>query len=134
MALTLTLLPALSVAGFAELGLSPTLWAVVIFQVLRRAGNFAVARPTRETCFTVVPREDKYKAKSFIYTFVCRAGDQLGAWSHAGLAFVGLGLGSISLAAVPISIVWLVNGLWLGRRNEALAKDAARAGSTVAAR
>ena len=58
-ALTLTLLPALSVAGFFVLGLAPTLWAVVIFQVLRRAGNFAVARPTRETCFTVVPREDK---------------------------------------------------------------------------
>jgi ATP:ADP antiporter, AAA family len=129
-AFTLTLLPALTVAGFAVLGFSPTLWAIVIFQVLRRAGNFAVARPTRETCFTVVPREDKYKAKSFIDTFVYRAGDQLGAWSYAGLAFVGLGLAGISLAAVPISIVWLLNGLWLGRRNEALARAAARAEST----
>ena len=46
-ALTLTLLPALSVAGFAVLGVAPTLWAVITFQVLRRAGNFAVARPTR---------------------------------------------------------------------------------------
>jgi AAA family ATP:ADP antiporter len=127
-ALTLTLLPALSVAGFAVVGFAPTLWAIVIFQVLRRAGNFAVARPTRETCFTVVPREDKYKAKSFIDTFVYRTGDQLGAWSYAGLAFLGLGLAGISLAAVPISLVWLVNGFWLGRRNEALAGDAARAG------
>jgi len=126
-AITLTLLPALSVAGFAVLGFSPTLWAVVIFQVLRRAGNFAVARPTRETCFTVVPREDKYKAKSFIDTFVYRAGDQLGAWSYAGLAFLGLGLAGISLAAVPIALVWLANGLWLGRRNEALARAPGRA-------
>jgi len=126
-ALTLTLLPLLSVAGFAVLGLAPTLWAVVTFQVLRRAGNFAVARPTRETCFTVVPREDKYKAKSFIDTFVYRAGDQIGAWSYAGLGLLGLGPAGISLAAVPISIVWLVNGLWLGRRNEALARDAAHA-------
>jgi ATP:ADP antiporter, AAA family len=125
-ALTLTLLPALSVAGFAVLGLAPSLWAVITFQVLRRAGNFAVARPTRETCFTVVPREDKYKAKSFIDTFVYRAGDQIGAWSYAGMGFLGLGLAGISVAAVPISIVWLVNGLWLGRRNEALARDAAR--------
>ena len=124
-ALTLTLLPALSVAGFFVLGFAPTLWAVVIFQVLRRAGNFAVARPTRETCFTVVPREDKYKAKSFIDTFVYRAGDQLGAWSYAGMAFLGLGLAGISLAAVPISLLWLFNGLWLGRRNEALAREAA---------
>ncbi len=128
-ALTLTLLPLLSVAGFAVLGLAPTVWAVVTFQVLRRAGNFAVARPTRETCFTVVPREDKYKAKSFIDTFVYRAGDQIGAWSYAGLGFIGLGLAGISLAAVPISIVWLVNGLRLGRRNEALAREAAHAAS-----
>jgi len=122
-ALTLTLLPALSMAGFFVLGFTPTLWAVVVFQVLRRAGNFAVARPTRETCFTVVPREDKYKAKSFIDTFVYRTGDQVGAWSYAAMGFLGLGLAGISLAAVPISLVWLLNGLWLGRRNEALARE-----------
>lgn len=125
-ALTLTLLPALSVAGFAVLGLAPTLWGVITFQVLRRAGNFAVARPTRETCFTVVPREDKYKAKSFIDTFVYRAGDQIGAWSYAGMGLLGLGLAGMSFAAVPISILWLVNALWLGRRNESLAREAAR--------
>ena len=94
-----------------------------MFQVLRRAGNFSVARPTRETCFTVVRREDKYKAKSFIDTFVYRAGDQIGAWSYAALSFLGLGLAGISLAAVPISMAWLLNGLWLGRRNEALARE-----------
>jgi len=124
--LTLTLLPTLSAVGFFVLGFAPTLWAVVIFQVLRRAGNFAVARPTRETCFTVVPREDKYKAKSFIDTFVYRAGDQLGAWSYAAMALLGLGLAGISFAAVPISLLWLFNGLWLGRRNEALAREAAQ--------
>jgi len=78
----------------------------------------------------VVPREDKYKAKSFIDTFVYRAGDQLGAWSYAAMGFFGLGLAGISVAAVPICIVWLVNGLWLGRRNEALASEATRAGGT----
>jgi AAA family ATP:ADP antiporter len=125
-ALALTLLPALSAVGFVVVGFAPTLWPIVAFQVLRRAGNFGVARPTRETCFTVLPREDKYKAKSFIDTFVYRAGDQLGAWTYGGLALLGLGLAGISLAAVPISIVWLVNGLWLGRRNEVLARDPVR--------
>jgi AAA family ATP:ADP antiporter len=126
-AVTLTLLPALSVAGFAVVGFAPTLWAIVIFQVVRRAGNFAVARPTRETCFTVLPREDKYKAKSFIDTFVYRAGDQIGAWSYAGMGLLGLGLAGISLAAVPIALIWLFNGLQLGRRNEKLALQAAQA-------
>ena len=119
--LTLTLLPALSVLGFSTLALAPTIAILVIYQVLRRAGNFAVARPTREVLFTVVPREDKYKAKSFIDTAIYRAGDQVGAWSYALLGLLGLGMTGISIAAVPISAAWLLNGLWLGRKQETLA-------------
>ncbi len=120
-ALTLTLLPGLSVLGFATLGLAPTVAILVAFQVLRRAGNFAVARPTREVLFTVVPREDKYKAKNFIDTVVYRSGDQIGAWSYALSSFLGLGLTGIAFAAVPLSAAWLVNGWWLGRKQEAMA-------------
>ncbi|HEX7128238.1 MAG TPA: MFS transporter [Thermodesulfobacteriota bacterium] len=121
-ALTLTLLPALSVLGFLALGVAPTLAVIVAFQVLRRAGNFAVARPTREILFTVLGREDKYKAKSFIDTFVYRAGDQAGAWSYALMGLLGLGVSGIGLVAVPISLAWLLNALWLGRRQEAMAR------------
>jgi AAA family ATP:ADP antiporter len=90
--------------------------------VLRRAGNFAFARPSREVLFTVVPREDKYKAKSFIDTVIYRSGDQAGAWSYAGLAWLGLGMTGISLAAVPLSMAWLLNALWLGRKQKRLEK------------
>ncbi|MGH7445396.1 MAG: NTP/NDP exchange transporter [Longimicrobiales bacterium] len=116
-AITLALLPALSVVGFFALGTMPTLAVFVVFQVMRRGGNYAVARPTREVLFTVVPREEKYKAKSFIDTFVYRVGDQVGAWSYAGLLALGLGLSTIAFLAVPISAAWLVVSLWLGRRN-----------------
>ena len=122
-ALTLTLLPALSAVGFLLLGVAPTLWPIVALQVFRRAGNFAVARPTREILFTVMPREDKYKSKSFIDTFVYRAGDQIGAWTYAAMVAVGLSVGGIGLAAVPLSLVWLANGLWLGRRQEQLSRS-----------
>jgi len=123
MALTLTLLPGLSAVGFAALGFAPTIAIVVAFQVLRRAGNFAVARPARELLFTVVPREDKYKAKSFIDTVVYRSGDQLGAWSYGLLSFLGMGLTAIAFVAVPLSAAWLLNGFWLGRRQEAMAAN-----------
>jgi AAA family ATP:ADP antiporter len=120
-ALTLTMLPALSILGFGTLAMTPTIAVVVIYQVLRRAGNFAFARPTRELLFTVVPREDKYKAKSFIDTVIYRTGDQVGAWSYAALGFLGLAMTGISIVAVPISIAWLLNGLWLGQKQEGMA-------------
>jgi AAA family ATP:ADP antiporter len=120
-ALTLIILPGLSVLGFATLALVPTIAIIVVFQVLRRAGNFAVARPTREVLFTVIPREDKYKAKSFIDTVVYRAGDQIGAWSYGLLSFLGLGMTGIAIAAIPISVAWTLNSLWLGRKQEAIA-------------
>jgi AAA family ATP:ADP antiporter len=104
--------------GFLLLGLMPTAAIVVGFTVLRRAGNFAFARPSREVLFTSVSREDKYKAKSFIDTVVYRFGDQVGAWASAGIAALGLGAGAIAWAAVPLGLAWVANAWWLGRRQE----------------
>jgi AAA family ATP:ADP antiporter len=120
-ALTLGVLPALTIVGFGVLALVPTIMAVAVLQVLRRAADYAIARPAREVLYTVVPREDRYKAKSLIDTVVYRAGDQVGAWSVALLRAVGLGPAQVSLAVIPVAALWLVNALWLGRRQELLA-------------
>lgn len=122
-AVTLTLLPAAMMMGFVALGIWPVIAVLVVFQVLRRAGNFSIARPTRETLYTVVPREDKYKAKALIDTFVYRAGDQIGAWSYAGLGALGLGLAGIAFTTAPITGLWLLIGYWLGRRQTAMASE-----------
>jgi AAA family ATP:ADP antiporter len=74
--------------------------------------------------FTVLPREDRYKTKNFIDTFVYRLGDQIGAWSQAALGAAGIGLVGMSWMAVPIALVWLANGMWLGRRQDKLATAA----------
>ncbi len=121
---TLAILPLLSVAGFLALGAAPVFLVFVVFQVLRRAGNFAVAVPTREVLYTVLPRRDKYKAKNFNDTFVYRAGDQLGAWSFAGLGALGLGTAALAWFMAPVAGVWLVVALWLGRRQRELAGKA----------
>ena len=120
---TLALLPGFSILGFAAMAAAPTLATLMPVQVLRRAGNFAIARPTREVLFTVLPREDRYKAKSFIDTFVYRLGDQVGAWSYAGLGAIGWGGSRAAMVAVPLSALWLVNALFLGRRQEAMAAE-----------
>ena len=120
-ALALAALPLVCVLGFAALGVAPTLMAIAVFQVLRRSSNYAIARPCREMLYTVIPRSAKYKAKNFIDTFVYRFGDQVGAWSYAGLGALGLGAAAISLVAVPLAAGWMVIGLWLGRQQQEMA-------------
>jgi AAA family ATP:ADP antiporter len=120
-ALSLATLPLVCVLGFAAVGAAPTLMAIAVFQVLRRSSNYAISRPCREMLYTVVPRSAKYKAKNFIDTFVYRFGDQVGAWSYAGLGALGLGAAAVSLVAAPLAGAWLVIGLWLGRRQQEMA-------------
>jgi AAA family ATP:ADP antiporter len=121
--LTLAVMPLICMLGFGTLAFFPTIAAIVGFQVLRRSGEYAIVKPTREVLYTVVPREDRYKAKNFIDTVVYRGGDQVGAWTYAGFAALGLGTSAIALVAVVLSAGWLFNGLWLGRKQEALAAE-----------
>ncbi len=123
LAMTLALQPLLTIIGFGTLAMIPTFTVLSVFIVLRRASNFSLTNPAMETLFTVVPREDKYKAKSFIETAVYRGGDQVGVWTIAGLTAIGFGLAQVALAAVPMAAAWMVLGLWLGRRQAVLAGE-----------
>jgi AAA family ATP:ADP antiporter len=119
--ITLVTMPLLSMVGFLALGFAPTLGLLAVFQVARRATNFGFTRPAREVLFTVLRREDKYKAKSLIDTFVYRAGDQIGAWSYSGLRALGLQLTGISFVAVPLTALWCGLCFWLGKKQSELA-------------
>jgi AAA family ATP:ADP antiporter len=46
-------------------------------------------------------------------------------WGVAGLIALGAGASELALVAIPIALLWLVNALWLGRRQEARARVAA---------
>lgn len=91
---TLCVLPAIAAVGFVGLGVGDWMGmgperAFIVLAVLMAvfsASKYAIARPARETLFTVVPRDDKYKAKSFIDTFVYRSGDVVGAGADSALA------------------------------------------------
>lgn len=120
----LAFLPSISLFGFGLLTVAPVLSVIVVFEVLRRAGNFALARPAREVLYTVLSRSDKYKAKNFNDTFVYRLGDQLGSWSYTAMAWLGLGLSGLAFSMVPLSLVWLLLAVWLGRRYGRLQREA----------
>jgi AAA family ATP:ADP antiporter len=117
---TLMILPVAAIAGFALIGIYPTLAVLVAFQVLRRAGEYAIARPAREVLFTVLDREQKYKAKNFIDTVVFRGGDAASGWLFEGLRVLGLGFSGIAFVGVPVAVLWAGTGWMLGRTQEEL--------------
>jgi AAA family ATP:ADP antiporter len=124
----LALLPIMVVLGFVGLAISASLAAVIILQAAFSAMQRAIVRPARETLFTVVPREDKYKAKAFIDTFVYRVGDVVGAQVEGLLGRLAMGLTALVAVTVPLAIVWGVLGVWLGRaQHRRITEDAATA-------
>jgi len=121
--LTLASLPIAMTIGFVLFGLYPTLAVLVALQIVYRAGRYGLTKPAREMLWTVLSREDKYKAKPFLDAAVYRGGDLVSGWIYTGLAALGLSVGAISLVAAPIAGVWIMLGLRLGRREEALAAE-----------
>lgn len=119
-AITLTLLPITVALGFIGLAMVASLVVLVIFEACFRAVQRAITRPARETLYTVINREDKYKAKAFIDTFVYRTGDIVGAQTEGALGRTSLGLYALASVAVPLALIWAMLGLWLGRRQQRL--------------
>ncbi len=128
---TLVVLPIVTCIGFVVLWLVPTmagadtswsllgwsaapvLWVFVPFQVIRSASNYALAKPSREVLFTVVSRSEKYKAKVFIDTAVYRGGDAATALALDPLQSAA-GLVALTLAGLPLAIIWMVLAIVLG--------------------
>jgi AAA family ATP:ADP antiporter len=121
----LLLNPLLMLVAFGGFALSPTLFLVQALQVLRQAGQYAIARPSREMCFTVVSQEERYRTKNVIDTVVYRAGDLVTAWLLAGLRALGTGMLAFAATGVAFSAIWGVTALLLGRRYEELKADTA---------
>lgn len=120
---TLTLLPITVALGFIGLAIVASLAALVVFDAAFHAVQRAIMRPARETLFTVVSREDKYKSKAFTDTFVYRAGDVLGSRTEEILTGLGSGLLALASFSVPMAIIWGALGYWLGTSQQRIARE-----------
>jgi AAA family ATP:ADP antiporter len=114
----LLILPAISAVGFLGIALWPTLALYVVFSVLRRVGEYALSKPSREVLFTVLTREEKYKAKNFIDTAISRGGDASTAWLITGVKTLGATTTHIAWALVPLMLLWAWLARFLARRKE----------------
>ncbi|WP_339499014.1 MFS transporter [Pseudomonas silesiensis] len=114
----LAALPLATIVAFSAMALAPVPTTVALAQGLRRAVEFAIVRPAREVLWTVVSREEKYKAKNVIETLVYRGGDAASGWLSAGLTALGAGFGLVALVIVPFAGLWGWLCLWLARRQQ----------------
>jgi len=97
---SLPLATLLTAASFLLVAIVPTGPMLLATQVVRRAGDYGLFKPTREMLFTVLEPESKFKSKSLIDTVLQRGADSLGNWLYQPLAVLGLaGLAWMSAAA-----------------------------------
>ena len=88
------------VLGYAALAASPLPLLVAVVQVMTRSGEFALGKPARETIYTRVAREWRYKAGAAIDTVIYRGGDLTFVWTHKLLA----GFGSTAVFGVGLLV------------------------------
>lgn len=110
----LAILPVATAAGFIGLAIYGSFAALMLLEAVTHALQRGIAQPAREALFTVVERAGKYKAKALVDTFIHRAGDVVGAQAEGALGRLGLAMGGLVGAVVPLALAWAVLGLWLG--------------------
>lgn len=125
----LLILPLVYVAGFGAMIVNQSYATLVVFQSARRGLHYAIDRPVRELLFAHLSADARYKAKTFIDTFVYRAGDMSGGWLPISMKAMGLATTVVAPVAVGLSVLWLgvaaaVGWLWSRERT----KQPARAG------
>jgi AAA family ATP:ADP antiporter len=122
--------PLIMTLGYAVFALVPTFAVLVGVFAVRRVGEYGITRPCRDSLYTVCTREEKYKAKSLIDTFIYRGGDATSASAYQLMTgTLGLGPAGVGWVGAGISAVWLMLALALGKsheRGDAAPKPASR--------
>ncbi|RYZ74785.1 MAG: MFS transporter [Lysobacteraceae bacterium] len=95
------------ILGFSILAASPLPLMIAIVQVVTRASEFSLAKPARETIYTRVDRQWRYKAGAAIDTVIYRGGDLAFVWAHKLLSAFGsnvvFGAGLLVASAMTFS-------------------------------
>lgn len=114
----LVTMPIVALLSFLALAVSPLLLVLAAGQVLRRGGEYGIAKPGREVLFTVVDAETKYKAKNFIDTVLQRGSDLVGIGLVTLAHAAGIGLAGYAWVGIVLMIPAVAVSLNLGRAFE----------------
>jgi len=109
---------ALILIGFSILAASPLPLMVAMTQIVTRAGEFSLAKPARETIYTRVGRQWRYKAGAAIDTVVYRGGDLSFVWVHKALSLAGMKL--VFVGGIAVTALFLLAGFGILREEKKL--------------
>jgi AAA family ATP:ADP antiporter len=118
----LAIVPVAMIFGFLTFAAVGTFAVLAVLIVSRRVGEYAFVRPGREILFSRVDNETKYKAKNVIDVPVYRASDAITAQVSTALEGGALGVTAVALLGAAVSVLWAVNGWWLGKKSDARAE------------
>jgi AAA family ATP:ADP antiporter len=118
----LAIVPVAMIFGFLAFAAVGTFAVLAVLIVSRRVGEYAFVRPGREILFSRVDNETKYKAKNVIDVPVYRASDAITAQVSTALEGGALGVTAVALLGAGVSVLWAVNGWWLGKKSDARAE------------
>ena len=82
----------------------PTITTVMIVVISLRIFEYGLNKPTRESIYTKLKQQDRYKSTVFIDTFLARSGDVIGGWFVRGLVGTGIAVLSVTWAALPFAL------------------------------
>ena len=116
----LVTVPIAALVSFLVLAASPVLFVLAAGQVLRRGGEYGIAKPSREVLFTVVDAETKYKAKNFIDTVLQRGSDLVGIGLVTVAHAAGFGLAGYAWVGAILMLPAIAVSIALGRAFERL--------------
>ncbi len=122
------LLPPLAILlGYAMLAASPLPLLVAIVQILTRSSEFCLNKPARETIYTRVPREWRYKAGAAIDTVIYRGGDLTFVWLHKLVSAFGSSM--VFGAGMVVATLFGIGAWGLVREQRKLPDGRAREGA-----
>ena len=101
----LSLYGLLFAAAFMAYSFYPTITTVMIVVISLRIFEYGFNKPTRESIYTKLTEQDRYKSTVFIDTFLARSGDVVGGWFVRGLVGTGIAVLSVTWAALPFALL-----------------------------
>jgi len=113
---TLLIVPLGITLGFGLMAVAPVLGIMIAIEVFRRVGDYAVMKPAREMLFSVVSREEKYKAKNFIDTTILRSGSASSSLIYKGVTSLGVQGAGVAAISLGLGVAWCAISLWLGQQ------------------